>query len=203
MHDAGCVGGSFRVLWRGCRQSLARICVLVLVLAGRASAATIEGVGFADTFATDGVPMRINCVGLLRYMVVIKGYVAALYLGEGAPAERVLSDVPKRLELHYFYAIKGSDFGMAADKILAQNQDAETLQRLRPRIARMHALYEDVKPGNRYALTYIPGKGTELALDGISKGVIEGDDFAAAYFSIWLGAKPIDASLRDQLLRCS
>ena len=56
-----------------------------------------------------------------------------------------------------------------------------------------------MKPGDRYALTYIPGVGTELALNGKPKGVIEGD-FAAAYFAIWLGAKPLDASLKAQLL---
>jgi hypothetical protein len=38
------------------------------------------------------------------------------------------------------------------------------------------------------------------ALNGITKGVIEGADFAAAYFAIWLGQKPLDRSLRDQLL---
>jgi hypothetical protein len=49
-------------------------------------------------------------------------------------------------------------------------------------------------------LTYIPGKGTELALNGESKGVVEGDDFAAALFSIWLGSKPISESLKKELL---
>lgn len=180
-----------------------RMVVLTALLGSTAEAATIEGVQFKDAISKDGVSLKVNCVGLLRYMVFIKGYVAALYLGDGAKPEEVAQDVPKRLELHYFYAIKGKDFGGAADQILAQNVDAETLKALRPRIERMHALYEDVKPGDRYALTYIPGKGTELALDDVPKGVIEGADFAAAYFSIWLGRKPLDVALRDQLLHCS
>lgn len=179
------------------------VAAALLLLATTAPASTIEGVQFADTFRQADVPMRVHCVGLLRYMVLIKGYVAALYLGEGAAATDVLKDVPKRLELHYFYSIKGSDFGKAADQILGNNLGAEAVQRLRPRLDRLHALYEDVQPGSRYSLTYIPGKGTELALDNVLKGTIEGADFAAAYFSIWLGDKPIDVSLRDQLLRCS
>lgn len=64
------------------------------------------------------------------------------------------------------------------------------------------ARYEDVKPGDRYALTYIPGRGTELSLNGLRKGVISGADFGRAYYRIWLGEHPIDASLRDQLLSC-
>jgi Chalcone isomerase-like len=64
----------------------------------------------------------------------------------------------------------------------------------------LHALYENVKPGDRYSLIYIPGRGTELALNKTSKGTIEGADFAAASFAFWLGQKPLDRSLRDQLL---
>jgi len=179
------------------------VTTLAVLLAAPVQAATIEGVQFADTLAREGAQLRINCVGLLRYMRFIKAYVAALYLGDGVVAGDVLSDVPKRLELNYFYSIKGSDFGTAADQILAKNVDATTMQQLRPRLDRLNALYQDVRPGNRYSLTYIPGHGTELALDNVTKGVIEGADFAAAYFSIWLGKEPMDVSLRDQLLRCS
>jgi len=59
---------------------------------------------------------------------------------------------------------------------------------------------EDVQPGDRYSLTYIPGNGTELALNVESKGFIEGADFAAAVFSIWLGPKPISDSFKQQIL---
>jgi len=84
--------------------------------------------------------------------------------------------------------------------LLIDNVPAETLQALRSRIERLHALYENVKPGDRYSLTYIPGRGTELALNGDSKGTIEGADFATAYFAIWLGPKPLHAALKSQLL---
>ena len=177
--------------------------LLVSLFATGAAAATIEGVEFADAYRTGDVTMKLNCVGLLRYLVVIKGYVAALYLGDSATPATVLSDVPKRLELRYFYAIKGPDFGRAGDKVLAENIDAVTMAKLRPRLDRLNALYEDVNPGDRYALTYVPGVGTELSKNGKAKGVIEGADFAAAYFSVWLGSKPLDESLRQQLLACS
>ena len=136
----------------------------------------------------------------MRYRVIFKGYVAALYLGEGTRPEDVLTDVPKRLELEYFWSIAGADFGKAAEKILADNFPDAQVAPFRSRLDRLNTLYENVKPGDRYSLTYIPGVGTELALNGKPKGVIEGADFAAAYFAIWLGAKPLDASLKTQLL---
>ncbi|MDD1633559.1 MAG: chalcone isomerase family protein, partial [Methylococcaceae bacterium] len=60
-------------------------------------------------------------------------------------------------------------------------------------------LYRDVKEGDRYALDYAPGKGTTLSLNGSPLGTIEGADFAAAYYAIWLGAKPISDTMRDEL----
>jgi hypothetical protein len=177
------------------------VSLLWMLTAPLAWAATIEEVTFAERHQIEHTTLRLNNVGLLRYRIVIKAYVAALYLGEGAQPEAVLSDVPKRLELHYFWGIAGPDFGKAADTILADNVATEVLRSLRSRLDRLHALYENVKPGDRYSLTYLPGRGTELALNGTPKGVIEGADFAAAYFAIWLGAKPLDRSLRDQLLK--
>ncbi|MGD9306309.1 MAG: chalcone isomerase family protein, partial [Desulfobacterales bacterium] len=111
-----------------------------------------------------------------------------------------LSSVPKRLEVEYFHAIKGEDFGPATRKMIAKNVDDQTYRRLQPKIDLHTKMYEDVKPGDRYSLTYIPGRGTELALNGESKGTVEGSEFAAALFSIWLGKRPIDESFKKQIL---
>jgi hypothetical protein len=134
--------------------------------------------------------------------IEFSAYVAALYIGDGAATGDALADVPKRLELSYFWSIRGADFGKAGDQILAQNVDARTLATLRPRLDRINAWYRDVKPGDRYSLTYVPGAGTELALNGSRLGIIDGTDFASAYFRTWLGDTPIDTRLRDQLLGC-
>lgn len=160
----------------------------------------IEGVRFADEVKVGAVAMHLNDVGLMRYRYVIKAYVAALYLGDDAHPTDVLADAPKRLEIEYFYAIQAAGFANATNEGIAANVPQETVAALRPRIDRLNALYRDVKPGDRYALTYVPGVGTELALNGAPLGTIEGADFAAAVFAIWLGPKALDASLKAQLL---
>lgn len=167
------------------------------------AAVEIEGVTFANRVETGSVELELSCVGLLKYMYVLKGYVAALYVDPASVSADVLDDVPKRLEISYFWDIEGSAIGEAGDELVARNVDATTLARIRPQLDRIRSLYEDVHPGDRYALTYVPGRGTELALNGVVKGVIEGSDFARAYFAIWLGDRPMDASLKKQLLSCS
>ena len=106
----------------------------------------------------------------------------------------------QRLEVEYFHALKGNDFGITTNKIIAKNTDSQTLNRIRPQIDYHNSLYEDVEPGDRYSLTYIPGIGTALALNGKTKGIIEGADFAAALFSMWLGKSPMNQSFKQQLL---
>lgn len=180
----------------------AALSLIAAAVPERAAGAELEGVRFAERRQVGDATLDLNCVGLLRYKYVIKAYVAALYLGSGVAPSEVLADVPKRLEINYFWDIDGGDIAKAGDEILAQNVDAETRAKLRPRLDQINALYENVKPGDRYALTYIPGVGTELSLNDRRKGVIAGADFANAYFRIWLGEQPIDASFRNQLLAC-
>ncbi len=166
-----------------------------------AQALTEENVTFADSVSIGGTQAPLRNAALLRYLKFIKAYVAALYLPEGVKAEDVLSDVPKRLEINYLVSIKGPDFGKGAEPTLRLNQTPDELAKLRSRIDRINSIYQDVKPGDRYALTYLPGRGTELALNGTPLTVIEGADFAAAYFGIWLGRDSIDDKLKRDLLK--
>jgi len=186
-------------------RHLVAICLLLLslgfILPSPSYALTVENIPFADSTAIGGKPVPLRNAALLRYLKLIKAYVAALYLPEGVKAEDVLSDVPKRLEINYLVSIKGPDFGKGAEPTLKLNQTTAELAKLRSRIDRINAIYQDVKPCDRYALTYLPGRGTELALNGTPLTVIEGADFAAAYFGIWLGRDSIDDKLKRDLLK--
>jgi hypothetical protein len=176
----------------------------VACFSGLVGAAEIEGVRFVDSLSIGNTQLRLHGAGLMRYRVFIKGYVAALYLSESFGGDRaprtVLEDVPRRLEIEYFWAISADRFAKATVKGISQNTDRKTFERLRDRIDRLNAMYEDVEPGDRYALTYVPGAGTELARNGRPLGVIEGADFSSALFAIWLGERPLNESLRRQLL---
>jgi hypothetical protein len=57
-----------------------------------------------------------------------------------------------------------------------------------------------MKSGERAVITYLPGVGTRLELNGKDVGVIPGKDFAEALFAVWLGAKPADAGLKAGML---
>ena len=181
------------------RRLAGGLALALLVGAGTAAADEIAGVAFAERLTVGGTSLGLRGTGLLRKFL-IKGYVAGLYLADEVPSARVLTDVPKRLEIEYFRSIAADAFAKAGDQYIARNVDAATLLRLRPRLDQLNALYRDVEPGDRYSLTYVPGQGTELSLNGKPLGRIPGADFAAAVFSIWLGDQPVDEPLKRRLL---
>lgn len=160
----------------------------------------VNGVSFPRMLARNGAELALHRAVLYRHRRIIRAYTIGLYLGQGVETARVLDDVPKRLDLYYHVAIDGEDFGPAALEIMSQMYRPEQIAPLRARLDALHAQYRNIRPGDRYTLTYVPGTGTELALNGRALATVEGADFQRAYFSIWLGRRPISGHLRDELL---
>lgn len=165
-----------------------------------APAAEIEKVRFADEVTIEGQRLPLNNVGLMYYRGIFKALVAGIYFEPRGRAHDVLADVPKRLEVVYLWDVQAKDITAATEKLLANNLTPEEIKSLRKEFDYVYTLYPNIKAGDRFQLTYVPGVGTEFALNGKPRGLVLGEKFAAAYFSIWIGKKPMDKSLRDQLL---
>ncbi len=156
--------------------------------------------GFDTTFKTDTETLSLSGVGVLKYLGFIRIYNGAFYLPQGVKGKDALLDVPKRLEVEYLRSFKAEDFGTATIAGMRKNVDPDTFTRLESRIDKHNRLYPDIKNGDRVSLTYSPSVGTEVAVNGVTKGIIPGADFAKALFSLWLGDKPFDASFKRALL---
>lgn len=178
--------------------------MMVVVLAcgvARGAAVSVEGQAFEAEARAGETLFVLNNAALLKVKVFFKVYAAGLYLADSKDVSRVLDDVPKRLEIAYLRDIPKSIIVDAAEDYLKTNLKPAELSAIRARVDEINKLYSDVKEGDRYVLTYRPGVGCELALNGKSLGVIPGADFAAAYFGIWLGPGCAAPSLRDALLK--
>jgi len=178
-------------------------CLVALMTVQPAAAVAnveVEGVTFKRELSHRGESLELQGYGLLRYMVFIKAYVGAFYLPPSVAATDALEPVAKRLELQYFHAISKEDFDQSTRAKIADNTTPFQFEQLQSRMDQLGAIYQDVQPGDRYSLTFVPGQGTELALNGKLLGTIPGKDFARAVFGVWLGANPIDDDFRDLLL---
>ncbi|MFH1982661.1 MAG: chalcone isomerase family protein [Pseudomonadota bacterium] len=181
-------------------RSIIVMLILVTVPAGAAGTVTVGDVVFPENMTISNTALKLKGAAVLRYLAVFRAYAGAFYLPPESPSWEGGSPVPCRLELSYYRAIKAEDLDKATRKKVADNVDAAVYARLADRLDRFGAMYRDVRPGDRYALNYVPGEGTELTLNGASLGRIFGADFAAAVFAIWLGANPIDEDFKAALL---
>ncbi len=179
---------------------LLTIIIVGMGLPGAAPGSSPDDIRFEPRRTDQNVRLELRGTGLLRYMAFVKVYAGALYLPADVPSEQALSDVPKRLEVEYLRAFKGPDVGRATWAAIRKNVGDRLFEQLRPQIELHNSLYVDVAPGDRYALTYVPGKGTSLELNGRTLGTIEGAHFAAALFAIWLGPAPINTAFKAELL---
>jgi hypothetical protein len=162
--------------------------------------ATVSDFEFTNTYTSDGEQLELRGVGQYKFKRLIKVNAAALYLPPDIDSSAVLNDVPKRLEIAYHRSIDAEDLVRSGDVYLQKNIPADVLANIQSGLEQMNAMYQNVERGDRYALTYVPGKGTTLSFNGSDVGTVPGEEFAGAYFTIWLGDEPVCPIMRNDLL---
>jgi len=179
--------------------------VLGLVFARAAEAMERDGVTFEDRVAVDGKTLVLNGRLGLRVrkilLVPVKVYVIGLYAERPTTDARAIlaADRIKRVDLVVRRDLSGADVANAIAE--AMNEAHPTRKdSLAARISSFQKLFPNVATGERISLTHVPGKGTAVAIQGSDKGTIAGDDFAEALFSVWLGARPIQEDVKNDLL---
>lgn len=140
--------------------------------------------------------------GLLEWAGFLDIYTAAFYLDAEALERWPAIKGSAALEILYDYGFKATELAEGADAILKKQLAPEALSSLTTQIGLLHGVYQDVEPGDRYRLSYTPEIGSRLELNGKLLVTVPGEEFANAYFGIWLGDKGIDSELAEELLSC-
>ncbi len=170
--------------------------LLLMTLGLSASAESVGGISVPEHRGT----LQLQGAGVLRKGLIFKVYVGALYIENTNHVERILTDVPKRLDIHYFHNTPKKYMIQAADDVLQNNLTAQQYTELQPKIGQLHDAYLDGKKDSCASLIYRPGEGLTYTFDNKSVITIPGDDFANAYFSVWLGEQPSSRTMKRALL---
>jgi len=176
--------------------------LLVMILGAAAYPMERDGVSYPDRIEVNGAALELNGLGTREATIFkVNVYVAALYLEKpGRDGEEIIrSEQVKRLILHFVRKVSAPDITSAWTEGFKKNAGGE-LPSLEERIGILNSWMVPMADGERMIFTYLPGVGLEVSVRGEVKGVIEGSDFASAFFSIWLGGSPPNRGLRDGLL---
>ena len=174
------------------------------LLAGNALARDVAGVTVPDTTTLheDSTPLVLNGAGI-RSKFIFDIYVGALYLPSKATSvEAVLAETgPKRVSMHFLYK------EVSKDKLtngwregLENNLDEARFKQLEPALDRFNSLFRTVREGDVIEIDYLPGKGTQVWINGELQGTVENPQFYPALLLVWLGEDPADADLKDAML---
>ena len=155
-----------------------------------AGAATIAGVNIEDT-ATVGTQKLVLNGAALRKKFVVKVYVGALYLPskQNNAAAIIAADAPRRQVMHFLYDVDMGKMAEAWEEGLTANTPNASAE-VKTAFRTLGSWMEDMKEGQRIVLTYAPGTGTTVEVNGKNKGTLGGKAVADAILNTWIGPKP-------------
>jgi hypothetical protein len=164
----------------------------VLAPAGQDTSETVtrDGVSLPRRLDLEGHALILNGTAT-RKKFIVKVYVAGLYLpARESDAERILgADEPRHLVMQFVHDVEKGKMCNAWNEALANNTpDAST--ELKAQFDTLCGYMEDIKKGEQFVFSYLPGEGTRVQVKGAAKGTIEGKAFADALFKAWIGPKP-------------
>jgi hypothetical protein len=170
--------------------ALLAVSTLVLSLAPPAAAATLADVTLPDRADAGGQGLVLDGLAL-RKKFFIKVYVAGLYLPakEHSAARVLAADTPRRMLFHFLYGVSAKQMCDAWDEGLADNTP-QAGPEVKAAFRTLCGYMEDIPKGNEMALTYLPGQGTRVEVNGKVKGTIPAKPTADAILATWIGPNP-------------
>ncbi len=164
--------------------------LVLLAPAPPAAAATLAGVTLPDKAEAGGQALMLNGLGL-RKKFFIKVYVGGLYLPakERSPAKVLGADASRRMSFHFLYSVTAKQMCDAWDEGLADNAPSAPAE-VKAGFKTLCTYMEDIPKGNEMVLTYVPGQGTRVEVNGKAKGTLPGKPTADAVLASWIGPHP-------------
>ena len=178
-----------------------------LLLSASVLAAPVEisGIKLDEGVELQGKKLQLNGAGI-RYKAIFKVYVAGLYLEKksSTPEDIYAAAGPRRMSITLLREIDSNELGKSFTKAFEENAPKAEMSRLIPGLLRMGQIFSDQKKmvaGESFTIDWIPGTGTVISVKGKPQGdAIKEPEFFNAMMRIWLGAKPADWKLKDELL---
>jgi hypothetical protein len=183
-------------------QNLCAAALIAALGAAPAYGKECKGITFPEKTEAGGTALTLNGVGVRQATAFkVNVYVAGLYVVQtSTDANAILaSNTSKKLVLQFVRDVGAADLSKGWQEGFDHNAKSQ-LPALKERIEKLKTWMADMKTGQRLTFVAKPNAGVEVIVNETVKGTIEGDDFAKAFLSIWLGAAPPNTGLKAGLL---
>lgn len=169
--------------------------LLALLLAATSLPANAKGMSLAGVTLPEmadakGTPVVLNGLAL-RKKFVVKVYVGGLYLAakESSAAKVIATDGARKQVMHFLFGVSKDQMCDAWSEGLTDNTPNAPAD-VKKSFTTLCSWMEAIDKGNQIVLTYLPGEGTTVEVNGKVKGVLPGKPTSDAILNTWIGAKP-------------
>lgn len=187
------------------KQSLAAALLACAALGTWAQPLEVEGVKLDATTQVGAATLQLNGAGL-RTKVFFKVYVAGLYVPQKTTtaAQLLAQKGARRVTINMLRDVDAESFAKALNDGLRDNHTEAQFAAMKPQMDALNANLKAVgeaKKGDVIHFEYVPDAGTRVTVNGAPRGsVIAGEDFFTSVLRIWLGDKPVDATLKKAMI---
>ncbi len=170
-----------------------------------ALAAQVSGVKLDDSANVGGQQLVLNGAGLRTKFGLADVYVLGLYLPQkSTDANAIINEkAPRRVTLVMKRNLDTDTLQKAFHEGLEANVSKSELQQLQPKIKQLDARLNEVgsvKQGDVLNLDFGADGSTRITYNGQQKEAVAGADLSSALLKIWLGAHPVQDSLKKDIL---
>lgn len=163
---------------------------------------TVSGVKLANSVTKEGKSLQLNGAGV-RTKFFIDLYVGSLYLSKknSSSSQVINADEHSMVRLDIVSSLITKEKMRDAVKDGFKNSTNGNTKALQARIDRFIKIFErPINVGDVLELVYVPGTGTKVYGNGELLDTIQGLDFKQALWGIWIGDKPAQDSLKNEML---
>lgn len=170
-----------------------------------ACARPVAGVGLDDSVATAGTMLHLNGAGLRSEFAFFSVYVGALYLAQpSSDAQAIIqSREPRRMLLVMKRNVDAERMIEAFHKGIAANLSPDEVKDLQTQLDELDRIMRTIgaaKEDDRIAIDFGGQGGLGISVNDQAKGAIPGPAIGPALLRVWLGAHPVQDSLKSALL---
>ncbi len=149
-----------------------------------------KGVDFPDEKVIHGKACQLIGVGTFKGLKIIPAEYIAIYLHEPTRdiTKVIMSEQIKQFKGHIVFKIKKKLVKNWYKREFSKVIDYEANPDLKEKVDLFLSFFtEDLNKNEEFRVTYIPGKGTEVAIKGDLKAIIPGRDFMISIYTVWFG----------------
>jgi len=171
------------------------------------AAREVSGIALAEEakLSVEGPSLRLLGAGVFRFLF-FRYYVCALYALAGlrGAAPILQTDAPRRIGLVALRRITSFEFLWGLDRGLADNTGESESKALESQLGALRTAIRAIgaiPAGSRVDIDYVPEAGTSILIGGTPRaGPFRGKPLNDALMRVWIGERPLDASLKEMLL---